>query len=282
MNYDGQQRLSDDLERCRIRGQDEGGGLEGEVRDVDDSSLLLDFRGRGNSQLYTMDIHPIDRKRFITSGSDGTVRLFDLRMIRRRVDEEQGFSIVQRYGSPFEVTGAAFDESGDRIAATVLRGNIHVFATGDFVVLQTLPPPARSLFVQRLFVPAQEEEEEEQREPPLGQLIELQGHWSETTIKTVNWMGDFVVSGSDDGSVFFYDPEDGEIVNVVKAHEGNVNVVTVHQEKKLLATSGIDEYAVLWEPKKVAAVGMEAVAGNIERRLREIGEIERYDNCNFM
>jgi WD repeat-containing protein 42A len=285
MNYNGQDRLGYDLEHYGIRGQDEGGGHEAEVFDVDDSSLLLDFRGRGNSQLYTMDIHPIDRKRFITSGSDGTVRLFDMRMIRQRVAEEHGFSIVQRYGSQRDVTGAAFDEFGLRIAATVLQGNIHVLKTEDFQELQTLPPPPAvptARLLRRLLGPAEEEEEEVEREPPHGELIELLGHRSETTIKTVNWMGDFVVSGSDDGSVFFYEPEDGQIVNIVKAHEGNVNVVTVHQEKKLLATSGIDEYAILWEPKRLAAVSMRAVAGNVERRLREIVELESYEDCTVM
>ena len=77
-----------------------------------------------------------------------------------------------------------------------------------------------------------------------------------------------------------YDSDEGEIVNVVKAHEGNVNVVnvvTVDHEKKLLATSGIDEYAVLWEPHKLAAVRMGTVAGNVERRVRAIEEMERYD-----
>jgi hypothetical protein len=35
-----------------------------------------------------------------------------------------------------------------------------------------------------------------------------------------------------------------------------VNVVTVHQEKKLLATSGVDDYAILWEPVLISKANL--------------------------
>jgi WD40 repeat protein len=69
----------------------------------------------------------------------------------------------------------------------------------------------------------------------------------------VNWLGEFVVTGSDDGFVYFYDVPTGQVVHILEGHENNVNVVTVHQEKRLLATSGIDRYSILWEPQTVAA-----------------------------
>jgi hypothetical protein len=44
---------------------------------IDDGSLLLDFNSEPHTELFEMDVHPIDRKRFLTCGQDGTVRLFD-------------------------------------------------------------------------------------------------------------------------------------------------------------------------------------------------------------
>jgi WD40 repeat protein len=295
MNYNAHTRLSYDLNHFNIRAQNLGGGYEYHVSDVDDGSLLLDLRSEPDSELYTMDIHPIDRKRFITSGSDGTVRLFDLRMIHQGRFGKLGFSVVPRYRQVKGVTGATFDWTGERIAASVIGGNIHVIRTSDATDLSTLPPPpppprrGRNVInfhdlltneggIDFERIPGLaarrsmgEDEEEEHVEPGkvTGELIELIGHRSQETFKTCNWFGDFVVTGSDGGEVFFYDVESGKIVNIVKGHRGNVNVVTVHKEKKLLATSGIDHFAVLWEPKLVGKVDVAQIDEDVARFMEE-------------
>jgi WD40 repeat protein len=273
MTYDGQARLGNDLWRYRLRSQSDGGGPAANPLDIDDSSLLLDFRRRPNSQFYTMDVHPIDRKRFITGGGDGRVRLFDMRMIRAGAVQEREFAL-----SPHDhVTGAAFDLSGDRIAATVLGDNIHVFRVDDVSDWTTDPRRSSPAFRDR------EMFEHAARARPPGELIELSRHRSRTTIKTVNWFGGFVVSGSDDGKVFFYDPESGDIANIVDEHDGNVNVVTVHQEKKLLATSGIDDYAILWEPRRMAGVDQGKVAVDVRQKLKAAEDFAEYDDgCTGM
>lgn len=294
--YNGMDRLSQDLNEYNIQSQSIGGGLC--VRPpcpVDDASLLIDFREKESAELFNMDVHPIDRKRFITSGNDGTVRLFDLRNLRKGIVGDRGFCVNHKYGMPMNVTGAAFDATGSRIAATVIGGNIHVLDANQSVELSSLGPlperrrRGRSIDLSPLFLREDgyldsnqvlefiarqqalaEEEDEEEENPPgelAGELNTLVGHTSEQTIKTCNWYGNYVVTGSDSGSVFFYDPETGRILNIVKAHEGNVNVVAVHQEKKLLATSGIDNYAVLWEPQLLCKCDVEGIEAEIERMM---------------
>jgi WD40 repeat protein len=272
LNYDGSSRLGDDLRRHNIRPQGEGGGSWEPIPEsrIDDASLLLDFRRRRGGELFQMDVHPIDRKRFLTTGRDGTVRLFDMRMIHRGAIGDWGFSVNQHYRSEKHVTGAAFDGTGDRIAASVIGGNIHVLDAHSFVDLTTVRP----VQTHRAFFPFYEEEDDEgdrpgprgvaPRVPVTGELIELRGHRSVGTIKTCNWFGDFVVTGSDEGDVYFYDPVDGQIISILQGHKKNVNVVTVHKEKRLLATSGVDSYAILWEPTLASKTDLKKARKNAD------------------
>jgi WD40 repeat protein len=244
----GPERLFHDLRDHRLRGQDRGGGSFFPIPDsaVDNNSLLLDLRGERRGNLSHIDAHPIDRKQFLTCGTDCAIRLYDLRGIRRGTPGNTGFWLAAHYGGAALATGAAFDDSGSRIAVTVLNGSIHVLDTSLAAEFENAEAAVLPGILPRLAG----------REPPpiAGEIIELSGHSSVETVKRVNWIGDFVVTGSDNGSVFFYDSHSGEVVNVVRGHDSNVNVVTVHKEKKLLATSGVDDYALLWEPQGVARV----------------------------
>ena len=297
LDYNGMRKLSEDLNEYNIQSQSIGGGLCGPPPcPVDDASLLIDFRQKDSAELFTMDAHPIDRKRFITSGNDGTVRLFDLRNLRKGIVGDRGFCVNHKYGTQMNVTGAVFDETGQRIAATVIGGNIHVLdanASIDLTTLQPLAPRRRGRsidlspfisddgqisaaelmeFLTRAQQRAEEEEVEEEEQVPgeiNGEIATLSGHISEQTIKTCNWYGDYVVTGSDTGSILFYDVKSGGVINICRAHEGNVNVVTVHQEKKLLATSGIDNYSVLWEPRLICNPVVSEVTKEVERMLNE-------------
>ncbi|KAK8896415.1 WD and tetratricopeptide repeats protein [Tritrichomonas musculus] len=349
-DYDGQEKLILDLERYNIRGQNEGGGLVTKSSvPTDNGSLLLDLRDLPDADFYTMDIHPIDRKRFITSGSDGTVRMFDLRMIKQHKPQNIGFGFNHHYNSRKSVTGAAFDATGDRIAATVIGGNIHVLDTASAVDLSTIPQPrpprhrgptidlrllineeTHELDFSRLadIIRAQgnamgEEEEEEEaieelqetegsatvtdtvqtvqtseavettetvtvtenpapannanrsranrvRPKVTGEIIELKGgHQSMDTIKAVNWFGDYVVTGSDDGRIYFYDVNNSDVIQILSGHRGNVNVVAVHREKELLSTSGIDDFAILWEPMEIGKFNLQEVREQVQHTREE-------------
>jgi WD40 repeat protein len=260
MQYDGRMKLEHDLRRFRLRPQGNGGGSISAIPSdqIDDGSLLLNLR---ESQLYQIDVHPIDRKRFLTCGNDSTIRLFDMRMIHRGDFAPVGFSMLRRYPERNGVTGAAFDPTGDRIAATVIGGHIHVLDADAFVDLSTIeePPPMPPIHLADLITDHGELDFGPIRQrlpvhgwPVVGEVANLSRHSSNETIKTVNWLGEFVVTGSDSGFVYFYDVPTAEVVHILAGHESNVNVVTVHQEKRLLATSGIDSYSILWEPQMVA------------------------------
>ncbi|KAH0788052.1 WD40 repeat-containing protein [Histomonas meleagridis] len=112
-----------------------------------------------------------------------------------------------------------------------------------------------------------------------GVVAQLTEHSSVETIKGVNWYGDYVVTGSDDGSVFFYDVERERVVNIVKAHQSNVNVVAVHPNNLFMATSGMDQYAVLWEPMHVSKTNM----NNVMQRIDELNSFRPINitDCNI-
>jgi WD40 repeat protein len=264
-NYIGYDRLCHDLHTYRIRAQGDGGGPIDPIdpSEIDDTSLLINFKSRRGAELCQMDVHPVDRRRFLTCGCDGTVRLFDLRVIRSGSIGNSGFSVNAHYGQEMIISGAVYDPTGDRIAATVLGGGIHILDSNSFVDLAAIPDPPYTAYgyvdggfniVSRLRRQYQLPPPQPPIPPVPGEIIELKGHRSQVTLKACNWFGKFVVTGTDVGTMFFYDPDDGKIVNVVGGHREHVNVVAVHQEKKLIATSGVDYEAMLWEPQNIAKI----------------------------
>lgn len=301
-NYDNQKILMD-LSENGLRPQNDGGGLieEVDIQNIDNESLLLDFKKEKYSEFYTMDIHPIDRKRFITSANDGTVRMFDLRMIQQNKPQEMGFEFNNHYKGIKSITGATFNDSGEKIAATVLGGNIHILDTSSAVDLKVIPKfvPRRRInfnvidndlinLIFRANVEYENNNEEEseigenQETKVNGEIIELSGHQSFDTIKGVNWMGKYVVTGSDEGNVYLYDSDNGKIKNILKGHENHVNVVSVNKEKMLLSTSGIDDYAILWESNNVTKINLKSIEENISQILEENEMSAQQNPCGVM
>lgn len=101
-------------------------------------------------------------------------------------------------------------------------------------------------------------------------IAQLSSHSSIETIKDVDWYGNYVITGSDDGSIFFYNPDSQNVVNIIKKHENNVNVVKVHRERMFLATSGVDPYAILWEPKLISKINKREAKERIENLLSNL------------
>ncbi|KAF8785368.1 WD and tetratricopeptide repeats protein 1 like protein [Argiope bruennichi] len=79
------------------------------------------------------------------------------------------------------------------------------------------------------------------------------GHCNTTTdIKEANFFGSsgqFIVAGSDDGSIFIWDRITTNIVRVLRGDESIVNCLQPHPNTCLLATSGIDPVVRLWGPR---------------------------------
>ncbi|CAL1298755.1 unnamed protein product [Larinioides sclopetarius] len=79
------------------------------------------------------------------------------------------------------------------------------------------------------------------------------GHCNTTTdIKEANFFGSsgqYIVAGSDDGSIFIWDRVTTNIVRVLRGDESIVNCLQPHPSTCLLATSGIDPVVRLWGPR---------------------------------
>jgi WD40 repeat protein len=77
------------------------------------------------------------------------------------------------------------------------------------------------------------------------------GHVSINTIKGVNFFGpnsEYVMSGSDDARVYIWDKKTAELLNVLEGHHSVVNCVVAHPTLPLIASSGIDNFIILWGP----------------------------------
>ncbi|XP_038850060.1 WD and tetratricopeptide repeats protein 1-like [Salvelinus namaycush] len=79
------------------------------------------------------------------------------------------------------------------------------------------------------------------------------GHCNTTTdIKEANFFGSkgqYIVSGSDDGSFFIWEKETANLVRILQGDESIVNCLQPHPSYCFLATSGIDPVVRLWNPR---------------------------------
>ncbi|XP_041096542.1 WD and tetratricopeptide repeats protein 1 [Polyodon spathula] len=79
------------------------------------------------------------------------------------------------------------------------------------------------------------------------------GHCNTTTdIKEANFFGSkgqYIVSGSDDGSFFIWEKETSNLVRILQGDESIVNCLQPHPSYCFLATSGIDPVVRLWNPR---------------------------------
>ncbi|KAL3314966.1 hypothetical protein Ciccas_006400 [Cichlidogyrus casuarinus] len=73
-------------------------------------------------------------------------------------------------------------------------------------------------------------------------------------LKSCNFFGprsEFVISGSDDGFIYFWDRESEGIVAWLHADRGGVvNVLEPHPSLPVLATSGLDNSFKIWTPRR--------------------------------
>lgn len=308
--------LDSDIRKYNLKTQFDGGGYMSPLSiPVCRESLLYSKEKSPDAHIFSMDMHPTDKKQFIASLSNGSVQLFDLRSIYSNA-AAVGYSCS--YDDPLTITGAAYNRKGDKIAASALNSGIYVFDAYQFTTLDHQSPaesdtaeesePERiipeeeeeagddfypdddedffpgvlhqmivfdslmdliynvdhsnnnspALNVEILISDNNEEENnsdnesesESSSEPERfhGQIHHLKDHHSCETVKKVSWFDDYIITGTDDGRVAFYDVENEKIIVQPRHHVGNVNVVAVHPEKLYLATSGIDDFAQLWEP----------------------------------
>ena len=179
-----------------------------------------------DTQIFWVDQHPFDPRSFVISCGDSSIKFCDL----RQPDNVDTYKLYI-YDKDLPVTGVAYNNDGTKVACSVRYAMVHIID---------------------LYSP---------------ESIICRSHVSVQTDKACSWLGDYVVSGSDDGTLFFYD-QYGNVVAANtgpnRAHPHNVNVVTVHREKKYLATSGVDYFATLWEPRTLTSHDIQAAQQQID------------------
>ena len=240
--------------------------------DMSTESLLYDLSAF-DSQILSIDVHPIDKNTFATGCSDGIIRFFDIRNPNSQETLPScGFSLSEAYNSKASITGVSFSENGERIAASVLSGNIHVFDTSlcedipHFNEFRSHSQRCRDIKIsdflcengdidfKRIEETLDEQQSDEELDDDIlpknlkGCIATLKGHKSFDSPKNVKWLGNFIVTGSDDSLIYIYDSNTGILKKVLKSHNSCVNCVAIHNEKHLIASSGFDDFALLWEP----------------------------------
>nr|BAN20982.1 WD and tetratricopeptide repeat protein [Riptortus pedestris] len=91
------------------------------------------------------------------------------------------------------------------------------------------------------------------REEARDYILRFYGHCNTTTdIKEANFFGcdgQYIVAGSDDGSIFIWDRKTTNSIRVLRGDSSIVNCLQPHPVYCLLATSGIEHVVRLWSPR---------------------------------
>ncbi|KAF6205167.1 hypothetical protein GE061_019334 [Apolygus lucorum] len=94
--------------------------------------------------------------------------------------------------------------------------------------------------------------ESEWRESATDYNMRFYGHCNTTTdIKEANFFGSdgqFIVAGSDDGSIFIWDRQSTNNIRILKGDASIVNCLQPHPSYCMLATSGIEHVVRIWTP----------------------------------
>eukprot|EP00818_Percolomonas_sp_WS_P006424 CAMPEP_0117444942 /NCGR_PEP_ID=MMETSP0759-20121206/5524_1 /TAXON_ID=63605 /ORGANISM="Percolomonas cosmopolitus, Strain WS" /LENGTH=391 /DNA_ID=CAMNT_0005237071 /DNA_START=439 /DNA_END=1614 /DNA_ORIENTATION=+ len=190
------------------------------------------------SSVYTVDWHPMNSHDYIVSCDDGNVYLFDLRKTGMNDYKKAYRNIFLNVDNRCDVTGASFDCYGRKIITTCIRGSIYMYDT-------------ERNFEQEYGLNYHENNVNNENEIQTFER-EFKGHQSFETIKGVWFWGsesEYVISGSDEGTIFIWERETAKIVRILEGHQGNVNNLAFHPTAPAFASSGIDSHVNVWEPK---------------------------------
>lgn len=192
---------------------------DGEVKSYDLRDNVAKRVTNAKKRLYSISTHPLDNE-FCVSGNDESVRVYD----RRNSSKPMKYHYAAHMKTKKEyltVTCAVYNSTGTEILASYSDEDVFLFDNVNH---------EDGKFLHR-----------------------YSGHCNMKTIKGVNFFGpnsEFVVSGSDCGSIFFWDKESEIIVNWLHGDDsGVVNCLEPHPEFPIMATSGLDDDAKIWVPR---------------------------------
>lgn len=202
--------------------------------------------------------------RLALGASDPFARIFDLRFLSHSSSALSWFSsspaaspftppslkaslhlIPSTLASSKNITGVAFNDRADELLVSYSGDSVHLFNVGN---------------LQGLWEEHQPREENSHRV--------FRGHTNIMTVKEVNFFGPWVVSGSDDGNIFCWDKQSGELVYLLKGDSHAANCLQGHPlGYPMLVTSGIDNDVKVWEP-----IGTEENIAKVRQRIERLEE----------
>jgi WD repeat-containing protein 42A len=101
-------------------------------------------------------------------------------------------------------------------------------------------------------------------------------HTNVRTVKEVNFYGardEYVISGSDDGNIYFWETSGGRLVHVVNGDRHIVNCLAPHpRDFPIIATSGIENDVKIWYPTDPLRTDSRFVDGEIIKKGNEGNE----------
>lgn len=74
----------------------------------------------------------------------------------------------------------------------------------------------------------------------------LKGHTGSVLVALFSFNDNYVISGGDDHTVYFFDLQSGEIVNQIKDHSGDIMTLSISPDGKYLATGSRDRTVKIW------------------------------------
>lgn len=139
-----------------------------------------------------------------------------------------------------------------------------------------------------MYRPTLSPQEQKWQEKALDYEKRFCGHCNTTTdIKEANFFGEegqFIVAGSDDGSMYFWDRNTTNNLRILKGDISIVNCLQPHPTYCLLASSGIDPVVRLWSPlpqdgrkddREVS--NKDTAASDNQKRMRRMNPFDVFD-----
>jgi hypothetical protein len=195
----------------------------------------------GNTCVYCITANPSNANIFAISGLVTTAQIMDTRkmgMPSMWVGPKNMWLYSER-NQP-SVTGCRYNYAGDELLLS--------YNDADVYTIDMRPESVQSYQLGEDKSLTQEEISSYGD----GYKQKFEGHRNNDTVKQVAYLGprsEYVVSGSDCGHVFIWDARTSEMLRVMYGDSfGAINCISTHPSLPLLATSGLNSDAKLWEP----------------------------------
>eukprot|EP01134_Creolimax_fragrantissima_P004371 CFRG4371T1 len=228
-------------------------------------------------EINGLSVNPNAPHLFVVAGGDKDVFVYDRRMlqwksaaapaVRRGSDgsgSASGFKTYTRCVSKFRaegtnshhVTGVRYSNTGREILASYSVDDIYMFDASG-LQLRQFSLDGNSVSNDSSERKNSDNENDKQKRPGRKDyatcpfIRKFSGHCNIKTIKDVNFYGpdsEYVMSGSDDGRVYVWEKDSGQLVQFLEGDNDVVNQIIGHPTLPVIACSGIDDTIKIFEP----------------------------------